>query len=252
MKIKTFFRQAASIGMVLFAYFVLPFDVQGEAPFAELIPSFNPRYSFLLALPDIQKEIQITKSQSVELSVILTKFQDEHRRHTEAIIQKKKETEKDSNIPNNLANLDTREFDQRNSNNILKLLQPNQRERFMEIYLRIRVESDTASALLLKIVSERLNLSDTQIEEIKKIQTQALADKVLSVGEGKKTVNGIKETSIESIRELKKAVLILHEKQQIIIKESSTKALKVLNEEQKSTLEKMQGPALKRFIEKAE
>jgi len=79
---------------------------------------------------------------------------------------------------------------------------------------------------------------------LKRSKKKAIASNVKSFLDGGETVKGIKGTSIESLRELNKAVSRMQEKQQTSIKDSSVEALKVLNEEQNTTFEKIQGPAV--------
>jgi len=229
--------------LVLIAYRA-PLQADGEISLTNFAASFDPVFATLLTQPEVQDELEISKSQSEELFAILTKYRDEWRKHAEAFTKQvetsaKLEAGKEPVSPKNL-----RLMNQEYSEKILAILQPKQQGRFLEIYLRTRAKTDTASVLLLPIVRDKLKLADEQVEQLEKIEKKATASNVKTFLDGRETVKGIKGTSIESLRELKKFVSRMQEKQQISIKDSSVEALKVLNEEQKTTFEKIQGPAV--------
>ena len=230
--------------LVLIAYSTAPLQADGEMSLTNFAASFDPVFATLLTQPEVQDELEISKSQSEELFAILTKYRDEWRKHAETFTKQvetpaKLEAGKEPVSPKNL-----RLMNQEYSEKILAILQPKQQGRFLEIYLRTRAKTDTASVLLLAIVRDKLKLADEQVEQLEKIQKKAIASNVKSFLDGGETVKGIKGTSIESLRELNKAVSRMQEKQQTSIKDSSVEALKVLNEEQNTTFEKIQGPAV--------
>lgn len=230
--------------LALIAYSTAPLQADGEMSLTNFAASFDPVFATLLTQPEVQDELEISKSQSEELFAILTKYQDEWRKHAETFTKQvetpaKLEAGKEPVSPKNL-----RLMNQEYSEKILAILQPKQQGRFLEIYLRTRAKTDTASVLLLAIVRDKLKLADEQVEQLEKIQKKAIASNVKTFQDGEEAVKGIKGTSIESLRDLKKAVSRMQEKQQTSIKDSSVEALKVLNEEQNTTFEKIQGPAV--------
>ena len=230
--------------LVLIAYSTAPLQADGEMSLTNFAASFDPVFATLLTQPEVQEELEISKSQSEELFAVLTKYRDEWRKHAETFTKQVETSAKleAGKEPISLKNL--RLMNQEYSGKILAILQPKQRDRFLEIYLRTRTKTDTASVLLLAIVRDKLKLADEQVEQLEKIQKKAIASTVKSLQDGREAVKGIKGTSIESLRELKKAVSRMQEKQQTSIKDSSVEALKVLNEEQNTTFVKMQGPAV--------
>ena len=230
--------------LALIAYSTAPLQADREISLTNFTVSFDPVFATLLTQPEVQDELEISKSQSEELFAVLTKYRDEWRKHAETFTKQVETSAKleAGKEPISLKNL--RLMNQEYSEKILAILQPKQQGRFLEIYLRTRAKTDTASVLLFAIVRDKLKLADEQVEQLEKIQKKAISSNVKTFLDGRETVKGIKGTSIESLRELNKAVSRMQEKQQISIKDSSVEALKVLNEEQKTTFEKIQGPAV--------